>query len=263
MKQDVTVLIPSFNPGSYLAQAIESVFQQTYQSWKVVIVDDGSNDNSLFTIKHYLMDPRVILIKMKKNYGQSKAQNAGLKMINTPYTLKLDADDWLFPNSLEVLLQEVQNVSNKVALICGNKTDVYCDENGNKLIEVPRREGITFENPYQFLLSNFVPFPRLYRTKVLKELGGWPTDDPWQGRHMEDRRMDFLIVEKYEIKWIDKMLYNYRQHPNNATKNIELYNQVFEWLIYYTLKKWGDEYEPQFKTHCGWRQLSELRLKKS
>jgi glycosyltransferase involved in cell wall biosynthesis len=257
-RQDVTVLIPSYNPGPFLKEAVKSVFTQTYREWKIVIVDDYSTDNSLQTIKEFSEDPRVTILKNPKNLGQSKSQNRGLSIIETPFILKLDADDWLFPNTIEKMRKEIDKVSDKIALICGNKTDVYEDRDGNRLLVVPRIGGRSYKDPYEFLLSNHVPFPRFYRTSALKSLGGWPTDDPWEGRHMEDRRIDYLLIEHFEIHWMNEMLYNYRQHLNNATRNIELYNEVFEWLVKYTLEKWGGKYKPVFKTYCGWRQVGQL-----
>jgi glycosyltransferase involved in cell wall biosynthesis len=260
-KPDVTVLIPSYNPGPFLRTAIESVFYQTYKKWQIVLVDDHSTDNSLLTIEDFLKDSRVTLLKNHTNLGQSKTQNRGLSIIHTPYILKLDADDWLFSNTIEKMRKEIDLVSEKVALIWGNKTDIYVDRDGEILLEVPRIGGRSYNNPYEFMISNDVPFPRFYRTSALKSVGGWPTDDPWEGRHMEDRRIDYLLIEHFEIHWMNEMLYNYRQHPNNATKKIALYNEVFEWLVHYTLKKWGDKYEPIFKTYCGWRQIAQLQPK--
>jgi glycosyltransferase involved in cell wall biosynthesis len=257
-KPDVTVLIPSYNPGPFLKEAVESVFNQTYQGWQIVLVDDHSTDNSLLTIEEFLKDSRVTVLRNHTNLGQSKTQNRGLSIIHTPYILKLDADDWLFPDTIEKMRNEIDQVSENVVLIWGNKTDVYVDRKGNILLKVPRTGGSSYNDRYEFLLSNVVPFPRFYRTSALKSVGGWPTDDPWEGRHMEDRRIDYLLIEHFEIHWMNEMLYNYRQHPNNATKNIALYNEVFEWLVNYTLKKWGGKYHPVFKTYCGWRQIAQL-----
>lgn len=259
MKTKVTVLTPFYNPGKrFLKEAVDSVFSQTFKHWEIVLVDDASTDDSLEAIEEYLKDPRIHLIRNSKNLGQSKAQNAGLSIIETPYIIKLDSDDWFFPETIEIMLKAMEQSPEDVALIWGNKTDVYEDRKGNTCLSVPRKGGASYNDKYKFLLSNDVPFPRFYRTDALNEVGGWPTDDPWEGRVMEDRRIDVRLIEKYKIHWIDHMLYNYRQHPFNATKQLDLYNEVFEWHIYDTLKGWGDEYIPVFKYHCGWKQLSEL-----
>ncbi|MCF6136878.1 glycosyltransferase family 2 protein [Pseudalkalibacillus berkeleyi] len=259
MKALVTVLTPFYNPGKrFLKEALDSVFSQTFTRWKLILVDDASTDDSIMGIRDYLDDPRVSLIKNRENLGQSKSQNIGLDEIDTPYIVKLDSDDWFFPHTIEVLLKEMESASEDVALIWGNKTDVYEDRDGNTCLTVPRYGGASYEDKYEFILSNDVPFPRFYRTAALKSVGGWPTDDPWEGRVMEDRRIDIRLIENYKIHWIDEMLYNYRQHPFNATKKLDLYNEVFEWHIYDTLVRWGNEYRPKFKYRCGWKQLAEL-----
>ncbi|WLD94941.1 glycosyltransferase family 2 protein [Alkalihalobacillus sp. AL-G] len=260
MKADVTVLIPFFNPGvRFLKKAVDSVFIQTYNQWKIIFVDDASTDQSLKGIKEYIDDPRITLLTNHVNLGQSKAQNVGLDAVDTPYIIKLDSDDWFFPDTIEVMMEKIKSLPENVGLLWGNKTDIYEDREGDICLRVPRIGGESHSDKYKFLLSNLVPFPRFYRTNALREVGGWPTDDPWDGRVMEDRRIDVRLIERFEIHWMDAMLYNYRQHPFNATKNLDLYNEVFEWHIYDTLKRWGNEYEPIFKYRCGWKQLAELK----
>ncbi|MCF6409170.1 glycosyltransferase family 2 protein [Pseudalkalibacillus salsuginis] len=259
MEAEVTVLIPFYNPGRrFLREALRSVFEQTYQKWKIVLVNDASSDDSVDCIKEFTDDPRVTLLTHEFNKGQSHAQNTGLDVIDTPFIIKLDSDDWFFPETLEKMAAEMKWLPGDVALLWGRKTDVYEDREGNTCLRVPRKEGASYSDKYEFLLSNDVPFPRFYRTEALKRVGGWPTDDPWDGRVMEDRRIDVRLIERYKIHWIDEMLYNYRQHPFNATKKLDLYNEVFEWHIFDTLRRWGKEYEPEFKFRCGWKQLAAL-----
>ncbi|KSU84882.1 Glycosyltransferase involved in cell wall bisynthesis [Fictibacillus enclensis] len=260
MDEKVTVLIPSYNPGKYLRNAVESVMNQTYQGWKMVIVDDASTDDSLSTIQDYLSDPRIILIKNKQNLGQSKTQNVGLEQIDTRFTMMLDSDDWFFPDTLEILMNEAERVPDEVGLICGKKTIVIENEDGEVLYKILDIKGRSFDDPYEFLLENFIPYPRFYRTSALKKVGGWPTDDPYEGRYLEDRRMDVLLIKDYKIHWIDKMLYNYRKHINNVTVNKKaILNEMIKWNIHYALNKWGNKFEPQFSINKnGWVELSSL-----
>lgn len=76
-EERVTVLIPSYNPGSYLVDALKSIFQHNYQDWKVIVVDDGSTDHSLDEAKPLLEEPGITLIRNKWNLGQSKSLNIG------------------------------------------------------------------------------------------------------------------------------------------------------------------------------------------
>jgi glycosyltransferase involved in cell wall biosynthesis len=260
VEEKVTVLMPSYNPGEYLRNAVESVFNQTYHGWKMVIVDDASSDDSLSSIQDYLSDPRITLIKNKHNLGQSKTQNAGLAYINTEFTIMLDSDDWFFRDTLEILVNEAENVSEDVGLICGKKMVVIEDNHGEVLYKMIDVKGRSYDDPYEFLLANFIPYPRFYRTSALKRVGGWPTDDPYEGRYLEDRRMDVLLIEHYRILWIDKMLYNYRKHINNVTVNKKaVLNEMIKWNIHYALKKWGNKFEPHFAMNkSGWVELTSL-----
>jgi glycosyltransferase involved in cell wall biosynthesis len=262
MKSDVTVLIPSYNPGKYLRKAVDSVFKQTYKKWKLIIVDDASTDKSLSTIKKQLKDPRVQLIRNPINVGQSKTQNVGLQYVDTPFILMLDSDDWLFRDTLEILVNESKRVSDDVALICGNRRTVYEDEDGKIMYETFREYGRDFDDKYEFILSNYVPYPRFYRTSALRYVGGWPTDDPYEGRYLEDQRMDHRLIEHFKIHWINYMLYNYRQHSSNMSSNLAVMNEMKEWLVRDSLKRWGDHYEPVFDYESGWLILKELIPKK-
>jgi glycosyltransferase involved in cell wall biosynthesis len=257
----VTVLTASYNPGVFLEKAVESVSSQSIRNWKHVIVDDASTDDSLLNIEDYLNDSRVTLLKNEENIGQSKSQNKGLEVIDTPYILMLDSDDWLYPSTLELLLRTAKTMSDDVALICGNKTVHYQTKEGITFGKYKRTGGRLFDNKYDFLLENYVPYPRFYKTSALKEIGGWPTDDPHEGRYVEDRRIDVRLIEKYKILWIDELLYNYRKHESNLTTNLHVMNEMIEWNIRDALKRWGDIYDPIFTVVNGWKTLAELKPK--
>ncbi|MFF2449439.1 glycosyltransferase family 2 protein [Neobacillus sp. NPDC058068] len=258
MKSYATVLIPSYNPGNYLRKAVDSVFKQTYEKWKLIIIDDASTDNSLSTIKDRLKDPRVKLIRNPINVGQSKAQNEGLKYVDTPFLLMLDSDDWLFRDTLQILVNESKRVSDDVALICGNKRIIYEDKDGKIIDERTREYGRDFDDKYEFILANYVPYPRFYRTAALRYVGGWPTDDPYEGRYLEDQRMDHRLIEHFKIHWIDYMLYNYRRHSSNTSSNLAIMNEMYEWLVLDSLKRWGDHYQPVFEYSHGWLLSKKL-----
>lgn len=262
MTAEVTVITPVYNAGRYLRHAVESVFKQTYPHWKMIIVDDASTDDGLSTIKDLVEDSRVSVIQNPYNVGQSKTQNVALQYVNTPYILMLDSDDWLNPDTIEILVSEAKRVPLNVALICGNKRIIYEDQNGNVVKEETRKRQHTFENKYKFILANYVPYPRFYRTSALRYVGGWPTDDPYEGRYLEDQRMDHRLIEHFKIHWVDHVLYNYRRHENSTSTNLELMNEMIEWNIRYSLKRWGNYYKPVFKYSHGWLLLKGLKKRR-
>ncbi|MBD0384331.1 glycosyltransferase [Paenibacillus sedimenti] len=262
MGNDVTVMLPSYNAGRYLKEAVQSVFDQTYTNWKLIIVDDASTDNSIDTIQKFLKDPRVTLIRNPQNLGQSKSQNVALQLVDTPYVIQLDADDLFFPNTIERLKQEADKQSEDVAVFYGNF--MYIGDGmkkGKKKAHIRRYRQ--FKDGYDFLLEDCTVRPRFYRTSALKRVGGWPTDDPYEGRYIEDRSIILRLFEYYRCRWVDETLYKYRKHSSNLSKAIEVNGEVVEWVVREALKRWGDHYKPVFAFHEGWNRMVQLVPKKN
>jgi len=99
----VTVITPLFNAEKYITETIESVINQTYQNWEMIIVDDFSSDNSRNIVKKYeIKDSRIKLMKSESNFGgPARPRNIGLDNANGEYIAFLDADDVWLPNKLE------------------------------------------------------------------------------------------------------------------------------------------------------------------
>lgn len=255
---DVTVLIPCYNAGLFLCDALKSVFNQTYTNWRIIIVDDASTDDCFIHAEKYLNDPRVCVIHNTRNLGQSKSQNIGLASVNTPFFVQLDADDWFMPNTLQILMAETQNLSSDMAVIYGNFNYIYYNAKG-MVIRKTSEKGRSFSDPYDFLRYNRTVRPRFFRTHYVQVIGGWPTDDPFEGRYVEDRRILLRLIERYRFKWIDKHLYNYRRHPMNKTNDKRKTREALEWVIIDTLHRWGNKWVPIFESDSdGCKKLKGL-----
>ena len=94
----VSVLMPAYDGEAYIQQAIESVIAQTYPNWELIVVDDGSTDNTAGIVATY-EDPRI-RYTYQENRGQAAALNRGLDLAQGEYVTTLDTDDWFTPNSL-------------------------------------------------------------------------------------------------------------------------------------------------------------------
>lgn len=99
----ISIIVPVYNVSEYIAETIESVRRQTYENWELLLVNDGSTDNSGKICKSYLYDDRIRYIEIK-NSGACVARNKGLDNSKGNYIYFLDADDLLLPNCLEFLL---------------------------------------------------------------------------------------------------------------------------------------------------------------
>lgn len=109
--EKVTIITPLYNSESYITDTIDSVINQTYKNWEMIIVDDLSTDNSLNIVKEYVKkDSRIKLLESKYNFGgPAKPRNVGLDNAKGDYVAFLDADDVWLPSKLESQLTFLAN----------------------------------------------------------------------------------------------------------------------------------------------------------
>src|SRR5882757_4082321 len=101
----VSVIMPAYNAEKYIAEAINSVKQQTYTAWELIVIDDGSTDNTAAIIKKYAGTDNRIMYTYQANGGQGKARNNGLKKATGEYVAFLDADDLWIPEKLNTQVE--------------------------------------------------------------------------------------------------------------------------------------------------------------
>lgn len=125
----VSIIIPAFTVENYIHRAIQSLINQTYKNIEIIIVDDGSEDNTWYVIqKLSKIDSRIKPIK-QNNLGVSSARNTGLASITGDYLLFLDADDWVEENTVDILVK----IANEYRgyLIAVDRNFVTIDRNGD------------------------------------------------------------------------------------------------------------------------------------
>ena len=105
MKKSVSVIIPVYNVEKYISKTVESVINQDYSNVEIILVDDGSPDNSNKIIDEMARrDHRIVCIH-KENGGVSSARNAGLKIAKGEYVTFIDGDDWVEPNYISYFIE--------------------------------------------------------------------------------------------------------------------------------------------------------------
>ena len=97
----ISVIMPCYNSQKYVAEAIQSILNQTFKNFELIIIDDGSRDNTWETIKKFTKDKRVIAIKNEKNLGLAKTLNKAISRSHGTYIARMDNDDWAYPDRLE------------------------------------------------------------------------------------------------------------------------------------------------------------------
>ncbi|MHA5065628.1 glycosyltransferase family 2 protein [Cetobacterium somerae] len=142
-KELVSIITPAYNAERFIGETIESVLSQTYQNWEMLIIDDGSKDNTEKIVKNYIeKDNRISLIK-QKNAGSGAARNNGIERAVGNYICLLDADDTWNNNFLQ---EQIRLIKEKDAtLVFSSHSRI--DENGKKILK-PHivKNKITYED---------------------------------------------------------------------------------------------------------------------
>ncbi|MBO8170770.1 MAG: glycosyltransferase family 2 protein [Bacillaceae bacterium] len=259
----VTVVIPTYNRARYLPNAIESVLNQTIDNWKLLIVDDASTDKTKKVVQRYLDDPRIEYVRLKKNKGVSHALKKALKMVDTKYFAQLDSDDWYEPKTLDVCIRKMEKAGHKVAMCYGNER-LWKEKKKGKFKKKERKKKRQIKGKYDFITYHPMIYPRFYRTKCLKKVGGWSTSVPEKGRYAEDRQILLKLIKKYKFKYINQTLYNRLNHKknNSRSKNAKKYARVTKYLYKKALKDWGNKYKPKFTWVSGRLKVGKLVKRK-
>jgi teichuronic acid biosynthesis glycosyltransferase TuaG len=106
MNNKVSIITPLFNSGRFISETIESVLNQTYQNWEMIIVDDKSSDNGVEIVKAYVQkDTRITLLENKFNSGAAISRNNGIEHAEGRFIAFLDSDDLWLPEKLEIQVE--------------------------------------------------------------------------------------------------------------------------------------------------------------
>lgn len=252
----VSVLMPVYNQGRYIAQAIGSVLGQTFPSFHLVIVDDGSTDQTWHEINK-IFDARIIPLCLLKNRGQAAAQNFGLKFALGEYILELDGDDWLEPHALETLVREMDRQPANVGLVYANRRLWFEDDLG--LRQGPVIPGTKYRDKYEVLEKLQTHCPRLYRKAALEVVGGWRERVYDQRLMPQDFDLLLRLAESFQFCWVDQTLYHQRRHTANSTVlEAEQCHSQLKYVVKEALKRWGSLYEPIF--HMEGAFLKKVQL---
>ena len=150
MKKDlVTIIVPVYNAENELCRCVDSILAQSYKNLEIILIDDGSKDNSLEICSKYSRKDNRIKIFHKNNGGVSSARNFGLTEASGKYICFVDSDDWLDEQYVEALHEEI--LKNDSDIVIGGFSYVY----GNKNIECVEQDLKNFiNNKDLFLLLN-------------------------------------------------------------------------------------------------------------
>lgn len=138
----ISVIMPVYNAGKYLKKSIESVMEQTYPAWELILVDNGSEDDSFSICQSYAKnEERIFVLHQYQNKGVSAARNLGLEKASGELVAFLDADDWLAPDHLE-RLWEIQKRTG-ADMVVGEYQKVYDKDRENAEQNAEQKQEFT------------------------------------------------------------------------------------------------------------------------
>ncbi len=212
----VSVIMPCYNQGQYLDEAVGSVFAQTYQNFEIIVINDGSTDPETQRLLQDYDKPGVKVIHTG-NHGPASARNTGIKASTGKYILPLDADDRIAPTYLEQAVQ-ILEVDPAIGI-------VYC------LADFFGEKTGRFELPeYKFpdiLLGNMIFNSSFYRKADWEKVGGYRENF----RGWEDYDFWLSLIELgREVYRIPEVLYFYRQIATSRSNSM----QQQHWVEDYT-----------------------------
>jgi len=206
----VTVYVTNFNYGNYIEQSIESVLAQTYRSFELIVIDDGSTDNSREIINRYIEKTNVRVI-FQDNKGLIASNNIAVRAAQGKYIIRLDADDYLDDNALLVLVNAIEK-SDDIALVFPDY--YYVDADGQVTGQERRHD---FQAKVTLLDQPAHGACTLIRRDCLLEVGGYSPEftcqDGWD--------LWLKLTENYSVRNVNLPLFYYRRHDTNLTNDTD------------------------------------------
>lgn len=217
----VSIAIPFYNADAHLELAIQSIIDQTYQNWKLLLIDDGSTDNSLAIARKFENDSRVTVYSDGQNKNMSFRLNEFAHKVTTKYLARMDADDIMHPQKIEKQMQ---------ALASHPEIDVL-GTNAYSINEKNRVEGIRLQFEEGEELSKVDTF--IHPTIIAKT--EWFIANPYDINieRIDDKELWYRTHKNYNFQILTAPLFFYREIGNNYYKK---YFKGFKYLLY-ALKK--------------------------
>jgi glycosyltransferase involved in cell wall biosynthesis len=207
----VTVVVPAYNAGRFLAEAIRSAQRQTYERVEILVVDDGSTDDTAEQV-HALTaaDPRVRLLR-QENGGVAAARNRGIEAARGAFVAPLDADDLWYPEKLARQVQAMMAADETVGLVYTGWERL--EEDGRPVpgsVRAPKGGG---EMADRLVLGNVISCASvpLFRRACLDVVGGYDDHRRFRGQGCEDWDLYLRMAERYAFAVVPECLVGYRR----------------------------------------------------
>lgn len=228
----ISIVIPIYNAEKYLEQCLNSIKNQTYKNFEVILVNDGSIDNSESICKAFVESDTRFRYYLKANGGVSSARNLGLDNVKGDFITFIDSDDWIAENHLELLINSIKKTNSDIVVSCYKEFDnnidtyytiVYTKQEKN-LLNFEKMNRDDFLTIFPKLMSINVCFnnavAKLFRKELVNNLR-FDTSIKY-GEDLDFYFSLYLNVES--VSYVDELTYVYRIHGDSTTSN---FNQEY------------------------------------
>lgn len=248
MSAIVSIIVPIYNAEASIECCISSIQAQIYKDWKLLLVDDGSTDNSFKICESFALTDFRISLYRKKNGGVSSARNFAIEHVDTPYFVCVDSDDFIEPTYVSELMEAREKFANAGHIWCGFQTvsdykksdmKMFIADIGLKYSKFQRNQIMMLHR--MWLDSS--PWGKLYDTRVVKENKIYMDTNLCLGEDILFNYQYLDVVDSKEIIVINKPLYNYIRIENNSLDHKYYPNLLQMYLdncksIHVFLEKW-------------------------
>ena len=220
----VSVILPVYNTSKYLKKCFESILNQTYTSFELICVNDGSTDNSLQILEEYAQKDDRIKIITQKNQGLGNARNAGIIQTSGDYICYIDSDDYIHQDLLKDAVNKILEDDSDVVIY--DNYNVYRDSTipvyrVKNFINKHKTDCFHYEEFKQIAYQSCVAWNKLYKKQIIVDNNLKFFEDVKMG---EDSPFWFdLLSLNPKISLLDKCLYYYIKREDSLTKRSEDY----------------------------------------
>lgn len=217
MKNRISVIIPVYNVENFIAICLDSLLSQTYENFEIILIDDGSKDESLRICKNYEQKDSRIHVIHQENQGVSAARNAGLEMVTGEYVTFIDPDDYVKHDYLEILHQDL--TLHNADIVCCNMVELMDNQvvHINKPRILQKRLLRSAEDIYTAIATRKEYFWNSACMALIKT--SWINDCRFRElRFGEDQAFMYDLLTKEPVVYLDTYEgYFYIRHANSAT----------------------------------------------
>jgi glycosyltransferase involved in cell wall biosynthesis len=249
----ITVLMPAYNAGNYICEAIASVLAQSFTEFELLIVNDGSTDQTVEVINSF--DDERIKVIHQDNLGVAAALNTGLQYARATYIARFDADDVCYPNRLQVQYDFMQR--HPEYQVVGSAAD-YMDVEGHHLFtQEPAAFGASQIQHLNYTVCPFIHSTVLYKKDVVLNNGGYNE----LAYTFEDHFLWLQILKEQKACNLPEALIKVRLNPESVTIDEKWRPRKFLDIKYAALKKRSITQRDSDRLHQIGREQYSHRIK--